>query len=111
MCATPSPLRLCGSTVASRLGAESVDKRRRQAGTGHAEDVERWSAGTWSSVKIERQRLGAIAVAIQRGNTLIMLTGYSRAGSARANEPRRRVEIDAASEKRWEVEGLEVEAE
>ena len=72
-----------------------------------AEDGEKWSAGTW----IEGQLLGAIAVAIQRGNTLIMLTGYNRAGSARANEPHRRVEVHAASEKRWEVEGLEVEAE
>ena len=35
-----------------------------------AEEGERWSAGTWSSANIERQLLGAIAVAVQRGNAL-----------------------------------------
>jgi len=47
------------------------------------EEGERWSAGTWSSGYIERMLLGSIAVAVQRGNALAMLTGFSRMTSAR----------------------------
>jgi hypothetical protein len=36
----------------------------------------------------ERQLLGAIAVAVQRGNALAMLTGYSRACGAQTYERR-----------------------
>ena len=39
-------------------------------------------AGTWTSSAIERQLLGTIAVAVQRGNALAMLTGYTRATAA-----------------------------
>ena len=46
------------------------------------EEGERWSAGTWTSSAIERQLLGTIAVAVQRGNALAMLTGYTRATAA-----------------------------
>ena len=42
------------------------------------EEGERWSAGTWSSASIERQLLGAIAVAVQKGNTMAMLVGSTR---------------------------------
>ena len=42
------------------------------------EEGERWSAGTWSTGHIERLLLGSIAVAVQRGNLLAMLTGFSR---------------------------------
>ena len=48
------------------------------------EEGERWSAGTWTSSAIERQLLGAIAAAVQRGNALAMLTGYTRATTAMA---------------------------
>ena len=50
------------------------------------EEGERWSAGTWTSGAIERQLLGAIAVAVQRGNALAMLTGYTRATRATAEK-------------------------
>ena len=74
--------------VASRIGAEllnvSVDACGALASDAAllveaiGEEGERWSAGTWSSRAIERHLLGAIAVAVQRGNALAMLTGYSR---------------------------------
>jgi hypothetical protein len=79
--------------VASRIGAEllnvSIDACGGLASDAGrlvqaiAEEGETWSAGTWSSNAIERYLLGAISVAIQRGNALAMLTGYSRA-TARA---------------------------
>ena len=39
--------------------------------------------------RVERQLLGAIAVAVQRGNALIMLTGYSRVCGPRIGGERR----------------------
>ena len=45
------------------------------------EEGERWIAGTWSRGVIERQLLGAIAVAVQRGNALTMLAGFTRAAA------------------------------
>jgi hypothetical protein len=86
--------------VASRIGAEllnvSVDACGALASDAArlveaiGEEGERWSAGTWSSRAIERYLLGAIAVAVQRGNALAMLTGYSRAiARARARRGRR----------------------
>ncbi|MCJ1296814.1 hypothetical protein MMC34_008381 [Xylographa carneopallida] len=75
--------------VASRLGAELLNVVVDTGGgmTGAAlklvdavgEEGERWSAGTWSSAAITRHLLGAIAVAVQRGNALAMLCGYTRA--------------------------------
>ena len=47
------------------------------------EEGDRWSAGTWSSGQIERLLLGSIAVAVQRGSVLAMLTGFSRMTSTR----------------------------
>ena len=73
--------------MASRLGAELLNVSVDTCGgltsdavklvRAIAEESERWSAGTWSSAKIERQLLGAIAVAVQRGNALIMLACYT----------------------------------
>ena len=49
-----------------------------------SEEGARWSAGTWTSAAITRHLLGAIAVAVQRGNALAMLSGYSSATRAAA---------------------------
>ena len=79
--------------VASRLGAEMLNLSLETCG-GMASDAvrlvkaigeegERWSAGTWSSGHIERMLLGSIAVAVQRGNALAMLSGFSRMTSTR----------------------------
>ena len=77
--------------VASRLGAEllnvSVDTSGGLAGGAFelvkaiGEEGERWTAGAWTGARIERHLLGAIAVAVQRGNALLMLAGYSRTSS------------------------------
>ena len=74
--------------VASRLGAEllnvSVDTSGGLAGGAFelvkaiGEEGERWTAGAWTGARIERHLLGAIAVAVQRGNALLMLAGYSQ---------------------------------
>ena len=75
--------------MASRLGAELLNVSVDACGgiadgavrlvTVVGEEGERWSAGTWSSGSIERHLLGAIAVAVQRGNAMAMLVGYTRA--------------------------------
>ena len=76
------------AAVASRIGAELFNMSLDTSG-GMASDAarlvkaiveegERWSAGTWTSSAIERQLLDAI----QRGNALAMLTGYTRATAA-----------------------------
>ena len=77
--------------VASRLGAEllnfSVDACGGLADDAsrlaHAigEEGERWSIGTWDSGSIQRQVLGSVAIAVQRGNALAMLCGYNRAAN------------------------------
>ena len=77
--------------VASRIGAEllnvSVDASGGMASDAFrlvqavGEEGERWSVGAWSSSAIQRQLLGAVAVAVQRGNALTMLAGYTRAAS------------------------------
>ena len=102
--------------VASRLGAEllnvSVDTCGGLASDAFnlvraiAEEGEKWSAGTWSNARIERQLLGAIAIAVQRGNATIMLTGYTRATSAHTGSARRRVEREAVSEGRLGSEAV-----
>ena len=48
------------------------------------EEGERWSAGTWSSSLIERQLLSSVAIAVQRGNALTMLCGFTRAADVQA---------------------------
>jgi hypothetical protein len=77
--------------VAARLGAEltncSVDacgglgRGALRLARAIGEEGERWSAGTWHSTLIERQLLGSIAVAVQRGKALTMLSGYTRLAS------------------------------
>ena len=82
--------------LALRLGAELLNVCVDACG-GLASDAsklvraigdegERWSAGTWSSGDIQRRLLSEIAVAVQRGNCLTMLTAHSRAMSVRANQ-------------------------
>ena len=76
------------ASVAARLGAELINCSVDACGglgngalrLAHAigEEGERWSVGTWHSTLIERQLLGSIAVAVQRGNALTMLCGYTR---------------------------------
>ena len=44
-----------------------------------SEEGERWSAGTWNSAAITRHLMGAIATAVQRGNAMALLSGYTRA--------------------------------
>ena len=80
--------------VAARLGAEllnlSVDTCGGMASEAVrlvkaiGEEGERWTAGTWSSSRIERMLLGSIAVSVQRGNALAMLSGFTRSAGARA---------------------------
>lgn len=80
--------------IAARLGAEllnvSVDACGGMAGDAFelvravGEEGARWSAGAWHSGAIERQMLGGIAMAVQRGNALTMLCGYTRATAADA---------------------------
>ena len=79
--------------VASRLGAEllnvSMDACGGMAdGTSRlveaiGEEGERWSMGTWKSGDIERRLLGTIAIAVQRGNAMAMLLGYTRSAQMR----------------------------
>jgi hypothetical protein len=45
------------------------------------EEGERWSMGTWSRGAIERHLLSAISIAVQRGNALTMLCGFTRTRS------------------------------
>jgi len=74
--------------MASRIGAEllnvSADTSGAMASDARrlvrvSEKGEKWSRGTWTASEIRRQLLSAIAVAVQRGNALAMLTGYTRA--------------------------------
>ena len=85
--------------VASRLGAELLNLSVDTCGgmADHAvrlveaigEEGERWSAGMWSSGHIKRILLGSIAVTVQRGNAMVMLSGYTRSASAQAERERR----------------------
>jgi hypothetical protein len=84
--------------VAARLGAELMNfSMDSNGGMGsdavrlvHAigEEGERWSGGTWSCGLIERQLLGTVAVAVQRGNALAMLCGFTRAAGERVRRCR-----------------------
>ena len=49
-----------------------------------SEEGERWSAGTWTSTAITRHLMGAIATAVQRGNAMALLSGYTRAARINA---------------------------
>lgn len=97
--------------VASRLGAELLNVCVDSCGGGMAseagklvqaigEEGERWSVGTWNSSSIERQLLGAIAVAVQRGNALTMLSGHTRTLSAHAGHGGGTVRAEGSREER-----------
>ena len=85
--------------VASRLGAELLNLSVDTCGgmASHAvklveaigEEGERWSAGTWNSGHVKRMLLGSIAVAVQRGNAMVVLSGYTRSAGARVESERR----------------------
>ena len=88
------------AAVAARLGAELLNVCVDASG-GMATDAfklvqavgdegER-CMGAWSSDGIQRYLLGCIAMAVQRGNALAMLTGYARTVSARTRENRKAV--------------------
>lgn len=80
------------AAVATRLGAELLNLAVDSCGgmargawgliEAIAEEGARWSAGTWTQSGIQRQLLGTIAAAVQRGNGLAMLAGYTRAAIA-----------------------------
>jgi hypothetical protein len=82
--------------VASQMGAELLNVAIETSGSlasgamrlveAIGEEGARWSAGTWTSGAIKRHLLSAIAVAVQRGNALAMLSGYSNATRAAAAE-------------------------
>jgi hypothetical protein len=98
------------AAVASRIGAEllnvSVDSCGGMATDATrlieaiSEEGERFSMGTWTSGEIARQLMGAIATAVQRGNALAMLAGYTRAivdtPARRANTLGRRASVRGA---------------
>ena len=105
------------AAVASRIGAEllnvSVDSCGRMATDATrlitiGEEGESLSMGTWSCGEIARQLMGAIATAIQRGNALAMLTGYTRAivdaPARRANILGRRAGVRGAGNTGFEDE-------
>ena len=54
--------------------------------------------GTWDSGLIERQLLGSVAVAVQRGSALTMLCGYTRLAG------RQRVGQKGTRQKGWQNE-------
>ena len=80
------------ASVASRVGAEmlhlSVDACGGMASDAVrlvraiGEEGERCSAGTWSRGWIERMLLSLVAMAVQRGNAMAMLSGYTRSAGA-----------------------------
>ena len=80
--------------VAAHLGAElfnvSVEAHGGMASVTFllaraiGEEGARWSQSTWKRGAIERQLLCEIAVAVQRGNALTMLSGHTKAVRARA---------------------------
>ena len=109
------------AAVASRLGAELLNLCVDACG-GMAreatrlvrvigEEGGRWSAGTWSAVCIQRQLLSAIAVAVQRGNALTVLSGFTRttrAGVMRGVREDAAIGERGASEDGGESSGVEV---
>ena len=93
--------------VAARLGAELLNMCVDSCG-GLASDAfelvraigeegERWSLGTWNSGSIERQLLGAVAMAVQRGNALAVLSGHTRAVCVEIQREQRRASTELES--------------
>ena len=80
--------------VAARIGAEllnvSVDACGGLASDAAllveaiGEEGERWTMGTWKSDSIERHLRGAVAIAVQKGNAMAMLCGFTRATGVRS---------------------------
>ena len=66
----------------------SIDTCGGMASEAHAlvsaigEEGERWSAGTWSAAGLRQQLLSAIAVVVQRGNAMTVLSGFTKVASA-----------------------------
>ena len=100
------------ASVASRLGAEllnvvvdtsggmTADALRLIQAVG--EEGEKWSAGTWTSAAIRRHLTGAVAIGLQRGNAIAMLSGYSRTARVGAREDGTREEkVGAGERKEW----------
>ena len=98
--------------MASRLGAEllnvvvdtsggmTADALRLIQAVG--EEGEKWSAGTWTSAAIRRHLTGAVAIGLQRGNAIAMLSGYSRTARVGAREDGTREEkVGAGERKEW----------
>lgn len=106
---------------AARLGAEllntCVDTSGGMASAAHAlvrasgEEGERWSAGTRSAATVERQLLSVMAVAIQRGNELTVLSGYLRAARTRASGGGRREKQHGTGQEQEKNQDGEEEAE
>ena len=79
-------------SIASRLGCELLNVSVDACGGMAADTVllvaavgdegEQCSMGTWLSSSIQRHLLNAIAVEVQKGNAMAMLTGYTRAVQA-----------------------------
>ena len=95
------------ASVASRVGAEMLHLSLDACG-GMATDAVRLvraigeegevcSAGIWSRSLIERRLLSSIAMAVQRGNAMAMLSGYTRsAGAGTSQESERAGEENRA---------------
>ena len=82
------------ASVAARVGAELLNVSVDACG-GLASDAvllveaigeegERWSMGAWKSESIKRHLRGAVATAVQRGNAMAMLCGFTRATGVRS---------------------------
>ena len=82
------------ASVAARVGAELLNVSVDACG-GLASDAvllveaigeegERWSMGAWKRESVERHLRSAIATAVQRGNAMAMLCGYTRATGVRS---------------------------
>ena len=90
------------STTSGGMAREAVQLVR-----AISNESARWSAGTWTSAAISRHLLGAIAMAVQRGNAIAMLSGNTRAAPTHAAI----VEENGAGEAREQMSGSEKDGE
>ena len=70
---------VCPAELATRNSSSSMASDALKLVEAVGEEGEQWSAGTWTSAAITRHLMGAIATAVQRGNAMAMLCGYTRA--------------------------------
>ena len=108
-CATPADFKPLINLCVDACGGMASEATRLVQVIG--EEGERWSAGTWSAVSIQRQLLSAIAVAVQRGNALTVLSGFTRttrAGVMRGVREDAAIRERGASEDGGESSGVEV---